>query len=106
MMGSEGTIRVTQQGLLPLSTDTVSGGRFDDGPEIKQLEIPERLKETVTDDSPKIEAYHAYQAVVRAFAEGMRTGTSPKPNFDDAYELQRITDAIRESSRSGGWVKI
>jgi predicted dehydrogenase len=105
-MGSEGTLRLTQAGLLPISTDTVSGGRFDDGPEIKQLEIPDRLKEKVDERSPKIEAYHAYQAIVRKFAEGMRNGTSPSPNFEDAYELQRITDAIRESSEAGGWVTV
>src|SRR5262249_26316881 len=29
--GSEGNLTLTQQGLLPTSTDTVSGGRFDDG---------------------------------------------------------------------------
>lgn len=106
IMGSEGTLRLTQAGLLPLGTDTVSGGRFDDGPEIKQLQIPDRLREKVDERSAKIEAYHAYQAVVRAFAAGMSNGTSPAPNFDDAFKLQRITDAIRESSAAGGWVKI
>jgi predicted dehydrogenase len=106
MMGTEGTLRLTQNGLLPLSSDTVSGGRFEDGPEIKQLEIPQRFFETLTDDSPKIEPYHAYQAVVRAFAKGIETGTSPEPNFEDAYKLQRITDACREASDSGRWVKI
>jgi predicted dehydrogenase len=106
MMGSEGTLRLTQNGLLPLASDTVSGGRFDDGPEVKKLEIPQRFFETVTDESPKPEPYHAYQAVVRAFAKGIQDGTSPEPNFEDAYKLQRITDAVRESSASGGWVKI
>ena len=98
--------RLTQAGLLPLSTDTVSGGRFDDGPEIKQLPIPDRLRETITEQSPKIEPYHAYQAVVRAFAAGIASGTQPAPSFEDAYKLQRITDAIRESSAGGGWVAI
>lgn len=106
LMGTEGTLRLTQAGLLPLSTDTVSGGRFDDGPEIKQLEIPARLRETITELSPKIEPYHAYQAVVRAFSSGISSGTQPAPNFDDAFKLQRITDAIRESSASGGWVEV
>jgi predicted dehydrogenase len=106
IMGSEGSLRLTQVGLLPLSTDALYGGRFDDGPEIQQLQIPERLRETVSEDSPKIEAYHPYQAVVRAFADGMTSGRSPRPNFDDAYKLQRITDAIRESSAGGGWVSI
>lgn len=106
LMGSEGTLRITQVGLLPLGTDTVSGGRFDDGPEIKTLEIPQRFFETITDESPKPEPYHAYQAVVRAFTKGIESGTSPAPNFDDAYQLQRITDAVRESSDRGGWVKI
>ena len=106
LMGSEGTIRLTQAGLLPLGTDAVSGGRFDDGDEVRQLEIPDRLREKVSEASPKIEVYHAYQAVVRKFAEGMASGTSPAPSFEDAQHLQRITDALKESSAAGGTVSI
>ena len=106
IMGTEGSLRVSQVGLLPIGTDTVFGGRFDDGPEFKQLEIPGRLRETITETSPKIEPYHAYQAVVRKFTEGIQKGTSPAPNFDDADQLRRITDAVKESGEGGGWVTI
>ena len=106
IMGTEGSLRVSQVGLLPIGTDTVSGGRFDDGPEFKQLEIPDRLREKITETSPKVEPYHAYQAVVRKFTEGIQNGTSPAPNFEDADQLQRITDAIKESSLAGGWVTV
>ena len=106
IMGSEGTIRLTQAGLLPLGTDAVFGGRFDDGDQVGKLEIPDRLREKVTDASPKMEVYHAYQAVVRKFAEGMSSGTSPAPSFEDAQHLQRITDALKESSTAGGTISI
>lgn len=106
LVGDDGTLSLTQVGLLPLSSDTVSGARFDEGGEVRTLEIPERLRERITDSSPKIEAYYPYQAMVRAFAAGISGGRSPSPNFDDGERLQRITDACRKSSARGGWVSI
>ncbi len=106
LMGTEGTLRIVQPALLPSSGDVVSGGRFDDGPQINQLEIPAKFIEPVRENGPKIEFYRPYQAIARAFGAGMASGTSPSPNFEDAYKLQRITDAIRESDASGRWATI
>lgn len=106
LVGSEGALRIVQPALLPSSGDVVIGGRFDDGPQVQTFEVPVKYYESENELGPKIEFYRPYRAIVRAFVEGIRSGNASSPSFEDAYKLQRITDAIRESSTSGGWVSI
>jgi predicted dehydrogenase len=44
--------------------------------------------------------------LVERFVEGMRTGTSPDPSFDDGVAVQKVMDAVRESNKTGEWVSV
>ena len=47
-----------------------------------------------------------FRLLTREFVRGIRTGTSPAPNFYDGWRNQQVMDAVRESSRSGRRVLI
>jgi len=106
LVGSEGALEITQPGLISTNADTVAGGRFADGKDIKQLDIPKSLFEIPDERDPKPAIYQIYRRLFREFAAGIAAGSSPSPNFDDAYQLQRITNALHESSQTGAWVEI
>ena len=104
--GSEGTLQLVQPGLLPGPDTSVLGGRFADGPGLTELTIPDRLLIEASELDPKVPYYTAYRPLLRAFADGIASGTSPHPNFEDAYKDQQITDAILESTDTGTWVRL
>lgn len=106
LLGSEGMLEINQPFLVATDAETVSGGRFEDGPQVRPLEIPAHFFVPADPADPKIPIYRAYRPLYRDFAAGIADGTSPSPNFDDAYQLQRISNALQESNRTGAWVSV
>ena len=106
IFGSEGTLQISQPELVATGADTVSGARFADGQEIKPLPIPERFQLAPDPREPQSDAQRYYRYVIKLFAEGVAQGTSPSPNFYDAYKVQQALEAIKRSSETGQWVAI
>jgi len=44
--------------------------------------------------------------LVALFLEGIRTGVTPSPSFDDGVRAQAVLDAVGESAARGGWVDL
>lgn len=106
LLGTEGMLEINQPILVASDMETISGGRFADGPQISPLEIPASFFVPADPADPKIPIYRAYRPLYRAFAAGIASGASPSPNFEDAYQLQRISNALQDSNRTGAWVSI
>ncbi|WP_091743114.1 Gfo/Idh/MocA family protein [Phenylobacterium immobile] len=106
ILGSEGALEIVQPILVASDAETVSGGRFADGPQIRPLEIPPAFILPTLENDPKPAIYRAYRKLYLDFSAGIGAGTSPAPNFDDAYQLQRISDALHESNATGAWVNV
>jgi predicted dehydrogenase len=47
-----------------------------------------------------------FRLFTREFLRGVDEGTSPAPNFYDAYRCQQVLDAVRESSATGKRVPV
>ena len=106
IFGSEGTLHITQPQFVASGEDTVSGARFADSQEIKALPIPERFQLAPDPRDPQSDAQRYYRYVIKRFAEGVAQGTSPSPNFYDAYKVQQALEAIKRSSETGQWVAL
>lgn len=106
IFGDEGMLSISQPVLVPSPGDSVSGARFVEGKEVKKLDIPASFMIATDPRDPKIPIYLPYKPMIAAFKRGIAQGNSPSPNFEDAYQLQRITDAARESSETGRVVAI
>jgi len=44
--------------------------------------------------------------LVGLFLDGIRTGVTPSPSFDDGVRAQAVLDAVAESTARGGWVDL
>jgi predicted dehydrogenase len=102
--GSEGTLVTPHgpRGANPPPHGTLLGGKATDEA-LKPLEIPSRL-EPFADD--RDERLMPFRMLTREFVRGIRSGTSPAPNFHDGWRNQQVLDAVRESSRTGRRVTI
>ena len=49
---------------------------------------------------------HSFTHTVHDFLRGIADGVSPRPNFEDGLQNQRVLDAIERSSSTGRWEKI
>ena len=67
--------------------------------QLQDLSIPQRFV-YVPDDFPKGDPFNIGQ-LYTLFAEAIRSGESRVPTFDDAVELHRFIDTIREASETG-----
>jgi predicted dehydrogenase len=108
IFGTEGSLSIPQllpRAMNPSPDGKVYGARFgaDEGPERKELPMPERFRPFVDDRDQRL---LAFRLMVRSFLEGVRTGTSPAPNFEDGYRIQQVLDAAVESQETGRKVAI
>jgi predicted dehydrogenase len=109
IFGSEGSLATPQP--IPLAFNPppegkVYGARFgdDEGPDRKELPMPERHRPFDDDRDHRL---MAFRLMVRAFVQGVRDGgRSPAPNFDDAYRVQQVLDAAVESAKTGRKIAI
>jgi len=49
---------------------------------------------------------HSFTHTVHDFIRGISEGKSPRPNFEDGLQNQRVLDAIERSASSGRWVEV
>jgi len=99
--GSHGALIINQPYIVPSPEDTIVGGRYEDGPGVRSLAIPETFEAATHEAKPAYPMLNSYWPLARAFKKGIETGSSPSPNFEESYHLQCITDALRESSKTG-----
>jgi len=96
VMGSGGTLYAEQSSPNPPEDGGILGSQ--DGGPLRAIETPTRLMPFSDDRDPRL---MAFRLLVRDFSRGIEEGTSPAPNFVDAWHCQRVLDAVRESSDSG-----
>jgi predicted dehydrogenase len=48
---------------------------------------------------------HTFVHTIKDLMDGIKTGTSPAPTFEDAYRVQAILDAVGRSAEGGGWTR-
>jgi predicted dehydrogenase len=49
---------------------------------------------------------HSFTHTVHDFVQAVAQGRSPRPDFEDGLDNQRVLDAIERSARTGQWVKL
>ena len=84
----------SQAGFNPPPEGKVFGAQFGQvGDQQKDLGMPSKYRPFDDDRDHRL---MAFRLMVREFIRGVETGTSPSPNFKDAYELQKVLEgAIR-----------
>jgi predicted dehydrogenase len=92
--GTDGVLVATQRGPNPEPDGVVLAGKATDRA-LAPLEMPERYRPFEDDRDPRLVAF---RLLVREFERGIRAGTSPAPNFEDALRVQEALDAIRASA--------
>jgi len=101
VMGSKGTLFAEQSSPNPAEDGTVSGSQG--GAPLADIETPARFMPFSDGRDPRL---MAFRLLVRDFNRGIEEGTSPAPNFTDAWRCQQILDAIRESSDTGRTISL
>ncbi|MBT4073007.1 MAG: Gfo/Idh/MocA family oxidoreductase [Chloroflexi bacterium] len=96
VMGTEGVLYAEQAGPNPAEDGGILGSQG--GGALEAIETPARLMPFSDDRDPRL---MAFRLLVRDFNRGIEEGTSPEPNFVDAWRCQQVLDAVRESSDSG-----
>ena len=96
VMGSEGSLYAEQATPNPAEDGGILGSQGNNP--LAAIETPARLMPFSDDRDPRL---MAFRLLVRDFKRGIAEGTSPAPNFVDAWRCQQVLDAIRESSDSG-----
>ena len=101
VMGSKGTLFAEQNSPNPAEDGGILGSQG--GGPLEAIKTPARLMPFADDRDPRL---MAFRLLVRDFNRGIEEGTSPAPNFVDAWRCQQILDAVRESSDTGRTVRI
>ncbi|MCH7907490.1 MAG: Gfo/Idh/MocA family oxidoreductase [Chloroflexi bacterium] len=101
VMGTEGTLYAEQTGPNPAEDGAISGSQG--GAPLAAIETPARWKPFSDDRDPRL---MAFRLLVRDFNRGIDEGTSPAPNFVDAWRCQQVLDAVRESSDGGRTIRL
>ncbi len=93
IFGSDGSLLIDDHGR-------VWGGKSSDT-HLGELPIPDSLK---PDGKGLI---GPFTILLARMMDGIRSGAqSISPSFDDGLKVQRVLDAVRQSSERAGWVKI
>ena len=100
--GSEGVLVATQRGPNPDPDGVVLAGRAGDR-ELTELPVDPRYVPIEDDRDQRLAAF---RLLVREFERGIREGTSPAPNFEDAVACQEVLDAVRAASDSGQTIRL
>ena len=104
--GSDGVLVLPQVGVNPTSGEVVHGAQI--GPDGKSEEVAPIARpaefDPLSDETDR--RIPAFRRLVRDFDRGLREGTSFTPNFADGLAVQRLLDAVRESSATGRAVAI
>jgi len=107
MFGSNGRMLV-QAPSFPTSRDTtLHAGRLGDAG-LERIEIPERLLRTSEigiDASSKIQPSHPMALSMHAMAQAIRGEGKARPDFDQAWEVEKLQEAVRRSAAEHRWVR-
>jgi predicted dehydrogenase len=101
LYGSDGMLTIKQPYIVPSPEDEVIGGRYADGLGTRGIPVSQQFEIELSEERPAYPMLNSYWPLARAFKMGIETDSSPSPNFEESYHLQRITDALRESSKTG-----
>ncbi len=104
IFGTEGSLSTPQPtpGFNPPPDGKVYGAKFGDESR-DELPMP---SEFVPFDDERDHRLLAFRLMVRELVKGIGEGKSPAPNFEDAYRIQQVLDAVVESSETGRRVSI
>ena len=100
--GSEGTLVASGADSPQLSAVSLHGAQR--GNALAPMPAPERFTFTAP-ATPSGEAHNVGQMYAR-FAQAIREGQSPQPNFATAVELHHLVDAIKQASDDGREVTV
>ena len=100
--GTEGSLSLSHAGPNPPPDGTVFGARHAEDKELRELPVPERFHVEPDERDARLGAFRVLAA---RFRRGIEEGTSPTPNFEDAYRCQQIMDAVRFGG-AGEWADI
>lgn len=100
--GSEGSLSLSHGGPNPPPDGTVLGARYDEDKELRELPVPERFAVALDERDARL---GAFRVLAGRFRRGIEEGTSPTPNFEDAYRCQQIMDAVRFGT-ARGWTDL
>jgi predicted dehydrogenase len=48
---------------------------------------------------------HTFVHTMKDLMDGIKSGESPAPTFEDAYRVQAVLDAVERSAEGGGWTR-
>ena len=95
--GREGTLIVSAEGSANTNVVRIQGVR--EGNTLEDLEIPEKYV-YVLEGMPQGEAYNVGQMYYQ-FGQSILSGNNCQPDFQQAVELHRFIDNIRQASDQG-----
>jgi predicted dehydrogenase len=104
LYGSAGTLITPQDANTPNppAKGRVLGARVGEQA-LAEMPVPERFAPFTDERDMRM---LPTRLLLREFARGVATGTSPAPNLEDAYALQRVLVAARESAATGRTVAL
>jgi predicted dehydrogenase len=100
--GREGTLVAIGEDSPQLSAVSLHGAQR--GNTLAPIEVPDRFSFATT-GTPAGEAFNVGQ-MYALFAEAIRRGKRPPPDFATAVELHRLVDAIKQASDQGREVSV
>ena len=100
--GSQGTITTSHPGANPTVDDVVLAGKAGEKA-LAQVQVPKHLQAPADERDHRLPSF---RIMVQRFAEGIKKGTSPEPNFLDGFRSQQVMDGLLEAHRTGRFVPI
>ncbi len=102
--GQDGTLVTPQEPNTPNppAHGTVLGARVG-AAKLEPLPVPQRLQPFEDNRDMRL---MPMRLLAREFLRGIREGVSPPPNFEDAFRLQQVLHAVRQSSATGQTVEL
>lgn len=101
IFGDKGSISTPQPlpGFNPPPDGEVYGAQFNENKSARtKLQIPAHY---IPFNDERDHRLMAFRLMVREFIQGIKSGTSPTPNFEDGYRLQKILEAAIISFETG-----
>jgi predicted dehydrogenase len=102
LYGSQGALVTHQTGPNPTNADKVMGAQVG-AAGLAEMPLSPHVQAPADERDHRLPAF---RLLVRQFAQGIKEGRSPEPNFLDGFRCQQVLDGIVESHQTGRSVKI
>ena len=102
LYGTEGAITTSHPGPNPTVDDPVFAGRLGEKALVR-VPVPAHLQGPPDDRDHRLPSW---RVMTQVFADGVKKGISPEPNFLDGFRSQQVMDGLVESHRTGRFVPI